>query len=525
MELLAAAVLMAVLLGSNGENQAAVVSADCNDAGIEKDAGVALDLINKHRKDGYIFTLLRVADAHIQHAGNDSIMYLTLDVLETECSVLSRKNWSSCGNRPFYGYTDFGRCKAVVQINRFLEEEKLHRYNCTVSPVPPEIYECKDCPVRVTVIEATEEHMKYANGVLEQYNQDSNQTNYYKVEEIKKVFSAVADRTAYVVEFTIKETSCPRASLARNISACEFLPDGTARKGLCRGKAVKESDAKDPSVIEIESCEIFDIQDTGKGCHVCGHTCRHPPHGHPHNQDHHHHGPCQHHHHHSFGPHHGHHKHHGHHRHGHGHHGHGHHGHAGPRGDHNCSEEYPDFPPPPGPCYPPPPPGGPHHFPPLNGPPPPPGPPHGPLCHPPPPPDVPDDRPMSPPNQRVRRHSNHHKRCHGPRCRMRSAGRRRGGSSEERSSFEDHHPFHSSKAGSVYYIPVASPDNVLQVPGADFFGGPDSQQGGHRGPPLCGKGFREKPALQPFPEADSESKSCPGKPKYDRPGLLSLYPQ
>nr|XP_034989815.1 histidine-rich glycoprotein [Zootoca vivipara] len=515
MELLAAAVLMAVLLGSNGEKQAAVVSADCNDAGIEKDAGLALDLINKHRKDGYIFTLLRVADAHIQNVENDSIMYLTLDVLETECSVLSRKNWSSCGNRPFYSYTDFGRCKAVVQINRFLEEEKLHRYNCTLSPVPPELYECKDCPVKVTVIEAAEEHMKYANLVLEQYNQDSNQTNYYKVEEIEKVFSAVASRTMYIVEFTIKETSCPRASLARNISACEFLPDRTARKGFCRIKAVKESDAKDPSVIEIDSCEIYDIQDPGKGCRGCGPPCRHPPHGHPHHHDDH--GPCHHHRHirfcphrnHSFGHHRGHHKHHGHRR-----HGHGHHHHAGPGGDHNSSEEYPDFPPPPGPCHP-------QHFPPGNFPPPPPGPPL--LCNPPPPPDAPDDCPKSPPNQRVRRHGSHHRCRH--RGRMSSAGRRGGGSSEEHHSFGDHHPFHGSKAGSVYYVPVASPDNVLQAPGADFFGGPDSQQGGHRGPPLCGKGLREKPALQPFPEAASESKSCPGKPKHDRPNLLPLYPQ
>uniref|UniRef100_A0A8C6XQD1 Histidine-rich glycoprotein n=1 Tax=Naja naja TaxID=35670 RepID=A0A8C6XQD1_NAJNA len=79
------------------------------------DAGLALNLINKHRKEGYIFALFRVADAHVQHLvtarrggilpKNASIAYLTLDVLETQCPVISRKHWSSCEHRPFLSIT------------------------------------------------------------------------------------------------------------------------------------------------------------------------------------------------------------------------------------------------------------------------------------------------------------------------------------------------------------------------------------------------------------------------------------
>lgn len=35
--------------------------------------------------------------------GTASIFYLTLDVIETECPVVLRKNWTTCESRPFYG--------------------------------------------------------------------------------------------------------------------------------------------------------------------------------------------------------------------------------------------------------------------------------------------------------------------------------------------------------------------------------------------------------------------------------------
>lgn len=64
MKLLACALFIVVWTTSC---QALVVPEDCNDARIEKSAEVALDLINKHRNEGYIFTLFRIADAHVQH--------------------------------------------------------------------------------------------------------------------------------------------------------------------------------------------------------------------------------------------------------------------------------------------------------------------------------------------------------------------------------------------------------------------------------------------------------------------------
>ncbi|KAM9127513.1 histidine-rich glycoprotein-like [Pangshura tecta] len=94
MKLLSTALFLTLLLCSDAQSQTPVTSADCD--AVETDAGVALDLINKDRRDGYILTLFRVADAHEQQTGYSSVFYLTLDVLETQCSVLSRRHWKAC---------------------------------------------------------------------------------------------------------------------------------------------------------------------------------------------------------------------------------------------------------------------------------------------------------------------------------------------------------------------------------------------------------------------------------------------
>ncbi|XP_062987962.1 histidine-rich glycoprotein [Elgaria multicarinata webbii] len=530
MELLSIAVFITVLFSSNAQSQPSVVSANCSDVEIEKDAELALDLINKHRRDGYIFTLLRIADAYIQHVSNASIVYLTLDVLETECPVLSRKHWSSCRHRDFYPNTDFGQCKAVVSVDRFFKREKLYGYNCTVSPVPPQLFECKRCPVKVTLLEDTEEYSDKAKKILERYLQESNGTRYFKVDKVQKVFSAVADRTAYVVEFTIKEATCPTTTHPRNASECEFLPDRYAHMGFCKGKVVK--DTKDPDGVEVQSCEIYDVHGkfdrfpfhhrhhfhhgSGERHHHCSmseNECRFPP-PHPH-----HHHPHRHH------PH----RHHPHHHHPHHHdHGHGssyppppdheHHGLSGFVDHHNSShqdkKEHPDFPPPAGPRDPPPPAGCPHHLPPSKYPPPPVGPP------PPPPPH----RPHRQSSRLVHKHGRHGHH-HDHRCNNASNERGVGDSSEEQDSFRDHHSPHHSKIDSIYHIPVLSQHDVLQAPGANFLSRPDSSHGRHKEPTLPGRHVHKKPVVQPFPEVPSGSKSCPGKPKHESPpGLLSLYP-
>ncbi|NXP13748.1 HRG protein, partial [Thinocorus orbignyianus] len=169
-----------------------IAPADCEAVGTE--AAVALDLVNSHRRDGYVLGLLRVADAQKLLLGNSSVLYLTLDVLETECPVLSRRYWESCEYSDINSMAstspcpeDFGQCKIITYTRHLMKRPKLYGFNCTLSPVPPGLSDCEDCPEKAEALEVTEEHKDIAAKALEKFNRESNRTNYFNVDKVEKI--------------------------------------------------------------------------------------------------------------------------------------------------------------------------------------------------------------------------------------------------------------------------------------------------------------------------------------------------
>ncbi|XP_042737192.1 histidine-rich glycoprotein isoform X5 [Lagopus leucura] len=560
------ALFLALLHCCNAQTKTSQVAAPTDCEAIQTDAGMALDLVNRHRQDGYVFGLFRVADAHRLHTENSSVLYLTLDVLETECSVLSGRPWETCEYGDLYSM-DFGQCKIITYTSPMLKKPKLYGYNCTLSPVPPDLIECKDCPVKVEVLEVTEEHKDLAAKLLEKFNREGNHTNYFKVNKVEKILKATASREAHILGFSIKETKCSRGEQqqADEPLECEFLDDWHAHTGFCKARTV--SDPEEPNGIEI-NCELYHPWQR-----YYGQRCRSPapgwPHKHPHHHRHrhrhrgpptfqfkpedseHNHGfnkdhqgsheeappPCHGRHHHPPPPHHG----------------------LAPsqeEPEHPSStpplydkqhsppliQEKSDFRPFTPPPYdeqnspPPPPHHGPHcppphghhhpHHPPHHGPHCPP--PHG-HHHPPPPPH---HGPHCPPPHGHHPHPPPH---HGPHC------------PPPPPPPPGHHPYlyhhyhkhHCNKTrtsgsyfpfqvtGSVYRIPVLNMQDSLTPPSAKFpelsLLGPQSA-GTDEDTPFTDSSLREMPEAPHFPDHPSQSKSCPGKPKLDLPKILPLLP-
>ncbi|KAL2804817.1 histidine-rich glycoprotein precursor [Daubentonia madagascariensis] len=475
-------VLTAVLLLVALQYSCAVSPTDCN--ATEPEAGKALDLINKWRREGYLFQLLRVADAHLDRVGSATVYYLVLDVKESDCSVLSRKHWNDC--KPdvsrFLSDIVIGQCKVVATRHSSESQDlRLDDFNCTTSSVSSALANNKDSPVLLDFFEDTEPYRNRADQALEKYKEENGDFASFRVDQVERVARAVFGFCRAVSSYGVGDSdletpkdldvNCEAFNLEehKNMGGAQhhlghhphfgghghspvgkppFKPDGIRdhhhphkphELGCPPPPEGKDHAGRPP--LQAGVPPLFPPP---------GSRCHHHPFGnnetkrHPHDRNSSEHGPHEHH------PH-GHHP-HGHHPHGHhphGHHPHGHHPHGHhPHGHH---------------------PHG-HH-------------PHGHRPH---GPDFNYYGPCDPPLH-SQNPQDHHRRGHGPPHRH----------SEERGPGKGHFPFHWRPIGYVYRLPPLKRGEVLPVPEANF---PSFSLPNHSNP--------LKPEIQPFPQSASDL--CPG---------------
>uniref|UniRef100_A0A2K6UJM1 Histidine-rich glycoprotein n=1 Tax=Saimiri boliviensis boliviensis TaxID=39432 RepID=A0A2K6UJM1_SAIBB len=341
---------IAALLLITLQYSCAVSPTDCN--AVEPEAEKALDLINKRRRDGYLFQLLRVADAHLDRVETATIYYLALDVQESNCWVLSRKHGNDCepagSRRP--SDTVIGQCK-VIAIRHSHESQDLRviDFNCTTGSVSSALANTKDSPDLLHFFEDTEPYRKQADKALEKYKEENDDFASFRVDQIERVARVRGgEGTSYYMDFSVR--NCSRNRFPRHPNVF----------GFCRADLFYDAEALDlesPKDLVV-NCEVFDPQvgclsrlghSSARFSDICTQTVllvpKHPHGHHPHG--HHPHG----HHPHENGT---------HRQHPHGHHPHGHH----PHGHHPHYHDFQDY----GPCDPPPHSQGHHHH--GHGPPP-----------------------------------------------------------------------------------------------------------------------------------------------------------
>ncbi|XP_009991344.1 PREDICTED: fetuin-B [Tauraco erythrolophus] len=242
------------------EAPAALLSPACDDAAVEEAADLALRQINADRKEGYILSLYRIFSAR-QHPQEitGSVFYLILDVVDTECHVLSKKLWKNCNARHAHS-TVYGQCKAIIYINQPRNIAHLNNYECILQPVPPRhIWSvCPDCPADDCPTEP--KYLEAAVQSLAKFNGESEQTHYFSVLSVTRASMQWVVGPAYFVEFLIQETSCSKNDTIADISKCKPLASEQARTGFCKGSVVN-SDLEHQQFVKI-SCEIYSLQDS-----------------------------------------------------------------------------------------------------------------------------------------------------------------------------------------------------------------------------------------------------------------------
>ncbi|TSK53631.1 Fetuin-B [Bagarius yarrelli] len=92
--------LLLAFLSAHGAPAGILPQSSCKDATTVFVAEEAINKINQDRTTGYVFSLERVSNVHYtQHGETGVVFYLTIDILETTCHVLSKKNYKECEHR------------------------------------------------------------------------------------------------------------------------------------------------------------------------------------------------------------------------------------------------------------------------------------------------------------------------------------------------------------------------------------------------------------------------------------------
>ncbi|XP_030289807.1 fetuin B isoform X2 [Sparus aurata] len=261
----------------------------CEDAQAKGAAQQALNKINQDRQEGYVLGLHRLSNVHItKHDENGAVFYLTLDVVETNCSVLSRKDYKSCEARPVHDTPVYGQCKAAIFINRVQRVVRLYKYDCVIRPVPAaRVSEtCPDCPSHVAFDNA--EVQKAVSLSLEKFNKESGLANHFSLLKISRATMGMAMSMYYNAEYTIQETTCPKSTEAVTADKCPHMSCEFAHKGFCKASLFYSPTRDAETSVE---CEIYEPEaaEAQKKLHLLGGETDHShnaTHTHDHDHDH-----------------------------------------------------------------------------------------------------------------------------------------------------------------------------------------------------------------------------------------------
>lgn len=224
----------------------------CNDSDVLAIAGLALQDINSDQKKGYVLSLNRVSNVqeHRQD-GLGSLFYLTLDVLETDCHVLSKKSWKDCKQRLLHESV-YGQCKALFYVNKPRRVLYLPAYNCTLRPVSQRKIQlmCPDCPGPVDVSDP--KVLEAVTETLAKFNKEST-SKQYSLFKVIRASSQWVFGPSYFVKYLIKESPCTKSQA----SSCAIQSGDPVPVAVCEGSLSK----RDKETFVSVTCNFFESQE------------------------------------------------------------------------------------------------------------------------------------------------------------------------------------------------------------------------------------------------------------------------
>ncbi|XP_037324934.1 fetuin-B-like [Pungitius pungitius] len=261
-----------------------VEEGSCEDASAIGAAGLAITKINQDRVEGYVFGLHRLSNVHVKrHGQSGTVFYLTLDVVETNCSVLSKKDWKACEARPTHDTPVYGQCKAAIYISKVHRVVRLYKYDCVIRPVPAgRVPMCAGCASPLGLEHA--EVQKAVTLSLDKFNRQSELPNRFSLLKVQRARGGVATGMYYIVEYTIQETNCTKSAAATD--DCPHIEWESAHKGFCKA-SIYHSLTGEAGESDVH-CDIYEPEaaEPKKKHHTLGGAIGHrDTHAHSHDHD------------------------------------------------------------------------------------------------------------------------------------------------------------------------------------------------------------------------------------------------
>ncbi|KAG8516578.1 Kininogen-1 [Galemys pyrenaicus] len=231
-----------------------------SDSGVERVLNHAIQHFNNHSTHSHLFALKKVKSAYKQVVAgwNFDITYSIMQTncpkadfpaLTAECQILPNGDIAEC------------RDLAYMEIS---ERVATLTQKCDMFPAMDFVPKmCKGCVKEIPVDSSELEEVLTHS--IKKLNAENNGTFYFKIDSVGKATKQEVAGLLYSIEFTAKETTCPKESNTEFTSSCEIKEPGTMLRkrppGFSPFRTAITMDEREETTVSSPHTSMVPVQD------------------------------------------------------------------------------------------------------------------------------------------------------------------------------------------------------------------------------------------------------------------------